>query len=189
VEVNGESLDSLSLLTALNEIGARHGVGRSDILEDRLVGIKSRGVYETPGGTLLYTALQELETLVLDRRTLTLKDQIADRYADLVYEGRWWTTEREAMDALVNVIQRRVDGKVRLKLYKGGITIAGRRSANALYDPELATFGEGAAYDHADAAGFIRLFGLPMRGVGSAAGEGTGKDAVAQLLAELADAR
>src|SRR5204862_6560783 len=118
VAVNGAHLDPVMLLTKLNEIGGRHGVGRADIVEDRLVGMKSRGVYETPGGTLLYTAHSELEMLVLDRRTLSAKDLIAPRYADLVYEGRWWTTEREAYDSFVNVTQQRVMGTITLRCFK-----------------------------------------------------------------------
>ena len=163
VSVNGESLDPVSLLTALNRIGSRHGVGRVDLVEDRLIGMKSRGVYETPGGTLLYTAHSELEMLVLDRRTLAAKDFIAPRYADLVYEGRWWTTEREAYDAFVNVTQQRVTGTVTLRLCKGVITVAGRASDQALYDERFVTFGEDDVYEQSDAAGFIRLFGLAQR--------------------------
>ena len=163
VSVNGEALDSVSLLLALNEIGSRHGIGRIDLVEDRLVGMKSRGVYETPGGTLLYEALQELEQLTLDRRALTFKDQLAARYADLVYEGWWWTPEREAIDAFVDVLMKRVTGVVRLKLYKGSASIASRRSPESLYHAGLASFGEEATYDHADAEGFIKLFGLPAR--------------------------
>lgn len=163
VSVDGEFLSPVALLERLNEVAGEHGIGRADIVEDRLVGMKSRGVYETPGGTLLYTAHRELEQLVLDRRTLALKDALASRYADLVYEGRWWTTEREALDALVDRTQQHVTGTVRLKLYKGGITVAGRWSRHSLYDQALASFGAEADYDHADAAGFIRLFGLPVR--------------------------
>ena len=164
VSVNGETLGPVELIMALNKIGGRHGVGRADIVEDRLIGMKSRGVYETPGGTLLYTALSELEMLVLDRRTLAAKDTIAPRYADLVYEGRWWTTEKEAYDAFVNVVQARVTGTVSLRLYKGNVVIAGRASENALYDEKFVTFGEDeGVYQQADAAGFIRLYGLPMR--------------------------
>jgi argininosuccinate synthase len=140
-----------------------HGVGRADIVEDRMVGMKSRGVYETPGGTLLYTAHRELEQIVLDRRTLAMKDQVASRYADLVYEGRWWGTEREALDALVDRTQQRVTGTVRMKLYKGNAIIAGRQSPFSLYNEGLASFGDDGHYDHADAAGFIRLFSLPTR--------------------------
>src|SRR5437773_1458538 len=163
VAVNGESLSPVELLTALNEIGGRNGVGIIDLVEDRLVGMKSRGVYETPGGSLLYAAHSELEQLVLDRRTLAAKDLIAPRYADLVYEGRWWTTEREAYDAFVEVTQERVSGAVSLKLYKGGISVAGRSSQHALYDERFVTFGEDDVYQQSDAAGFIRLFGLSQR--------------------------
>src|SRR6185503_10448348 len=143
--------------------GGRNGVGVIDLVEDRLVGMKSRGVYETPGGCLLYAAHSELEQLVLDRRTLAAKDLIAPRYADLVYEGRWWTTEREAYDAFVGITQERVSGSVSLKLYKGGIAVAGRSSVHALYDERFVTFGEDDVYQQSDAAGFIRLFGLPQR--------------------------
>ena len=163
VSVNGISLGAVPLLETLNDIAGLHGVGRADIVEDRLVGMKSRGVYETPGGTLLYAAHRELEQLVLDRRTLSLKDQVAARYADLVYEGRWWGGEREALDAMVNQTQQRVTGTVRLKLFKGGAHIVGRQSAYGLYDQQLASFGNDGSYDHADAAGFIRLFSLPTR--------------------------
>jgi len=161
--VNGAELDPVDLVVALNTIGGRHGVGRIDLVEDRLVGMKSRGVYETPGGTLLYSAHSELEQLVLDRRTLAAKDSIAPRYADLVYEGRWWTTEREAYDAFVNVTQERVTGSVTLKLYKGTAAVVGRESDYALYDERFVTFGEDDVYQQSDAAGFIRLYGLSAR--------------------------
>jgi argininosuccinate synthase len=161
VTVDGDALGPVALVEVLNEIGGLHGIGRADIVEDRMVGMKSRGVYETPGGTLLYTAHRELEQVVLDRRTLALKDQVAARYADLVYEGRWWSTEREALDALVDRTQQRVTGTVRLKLYKGNAIIAGRATPFPLYDAGLASFGDDGHYDHADAAGFIRLFSLP----------------------------
>ena len=161
--VDGQALDPVQLLTALNAIGARHGIGRIDLVEDRLVGMKSRGVYETPGGTLLYTAHSELEQLVLDRRTLAAKDLIASRYADLVYEGRWWTTEREAYDAFVTATQARVTGSITLRLNRGTVTIAGRSSAQALYDARFVTFGEDDVYEQSDAAGFIRLYGLSQR--------------------------
>lgn len=163
VSVNGQELVPLALLTTLNEIGGRHGVGRVDLVEDRLVGMKSRGVYETPGGSLLYAAHSELEQLVLDRRTLGAKDLIAPRYADLVYEGRWWTTEREAYDAFVTATQTRVTGTVTLRLFKGAITVVGRASEHALYDERFVTFGEDDVYEQSDAAGFIRLFALPSR--------------------------
>src|SRR5207253_11240794 len=134
VAVNGVRLDPVELVATLNRLGGKHGVGVVDLVEDRLVGMKSRGVYETPGGTLLYAAHSELEQLVLDRLTLAAKDAIAPRYADLVYEGRWWTTEREAYDAFVNVTQERVTGNVTLKLFKGTASVVGRESEFALYD-------------------------------------------------------
>jgi argininosuccinate synthase len=163
VSVNGTRLDGVDLISVLNSIGGRHGVGVVDLVEDRLVGMKSRGVYETPGGSLLYTAHSELEQLVLDRRTLAAKDLIAPRYADLVYEGRWWTTEREAYDAFVGVTQERVTGSVTLRLYKGSTAVVGRESEHALYDERFVTFGEDDVYEQSDAAGFIRLFALPAR--------------------------
>jgi argininosuccinate synthase len=156
-------MGAVDLLTALNAIAGRHGVGRADVVEDRLIGMKSRGVYETPGGTLLYTALSELEMLVLDRRTMAAKDLLAPRYADLVYEGRWWTTEREAYDAFVDRVQERVSGTVTMRLFKGSVAIAGRQSEHALYDERFVTFGEDDVYEQSDAAGFIRLFGLSAR--------------------------
>jgi argininosuccinate synthase len=163
VSVNGAELDAVDLLDALNKIGGRHGIGRIDLVEDRLVGMKSRGVYETPGGTLLYSAHSELEQLVLDRRTLAAKDLIAPRYADLVYEGRWWTTEREAYDAFVNTTQERITGSVSLRLFKGTASVVGRESEHALYDERFVTFGEDDVYQQSDAAGFIRLYGLSAR--------------------------
>jgi argininosuccinate synthase len=163
VSVNGTQLDGVDLISVLNAIGGRHGVGVVDLVEDRLVGMKSRGIYETPGGSLLYAAHSELEQLVLDRRTLAAKDMIAPRYADLVYEGRWWTTEREAFDAFVAVTQERVTGSVTLRLFKGSTAVIGRQSEHALYDERFVTFGEDDVYQQSDAAGFIRLFALPAR--------------------------
>ncbi|HEV2181018.1 MAG TPA: hypothetical protein VGR59_11905, partial [Gemmatimonadaceae bacterium] len=163
VSVNDERLSPIAIVETLNTIGGRHGIGRIDLVEDRLVGMKSRGVYETPGGTLLHTAHSELEQLVLDRRTLAAKDLIAPRYADLVYEGRWWTTEREAYDAFVNTTQQRITGTITLRLFKGTITVAGRASEHALYDERFVTFGEDDVYQQSDAAGFIRLYGLSQR--------------------------
>jgi len=163
VSVDGEALGAVALLERLNEIAGLHGVGRVDLVEDRMIGMKSRGIYETPGGTLLYAAHSELEQLVLDRRTLALKDLLAPRYADLVYEGRWWSTEREAIDALVDRTQERVTGEIRLKLFRGSHSVAGRRSPCSLYDEKWVTFGEDDVYDQADAAGFIRLYGLSSR--------------------------
>src|SRR6266566_5265843 len=163
VAVNNVPLGPVELLESLNALAGEHGVGRADVVEDRLVGMKSRGVYETPGGTLLHAAHRELEQLVLDRRTLRLKDELALRYADLVYDGRWWTPEREALDAAVASTQKRVTGAVRLKLFKGGLTVAGRESPYALYQPSYATFGKDNVYDQKDAEGFIHLYGLSIR--------------------------
>src|SRR4029079_19728715 len=160
VSVHGVKMDPVALLTTLNKIGGKHGVGVIDLVEDRLVGMKSRGVYETPGGALIYAAHSELEQLVLDRRTLAAKDLIAPRYADLVYEGRWWTTEREAYDAFVGITQQRVTGTVTLRVYTGSIAVVGRQSDHALYDERFVTFGEDDVYQQSDAAGFIRLFAL-----------------------------
>ncbi|HXF96443.1 MAG TPA: argininosuccinate synthase [Gemmatimonadales bacterium] len=163
VSVDHVPLGPAELLETLNQVAGEHGVGRADVVEDRLVGMKSRGVYETPGGTLLHAAHRELEQLVLDRRTLRLKDELALRYADLVYDGRWWTPEREALDALVNATQKHVTGTVRLKLYKGSVTVAGRESPFALYQPSYATFGRDNVYDQRDAEGFIHLYGLALK--------------------------
>lgn len=160
--VNGVRCDSVSLVEQLNAIGARHGVGRVDIVENRLVGMKSRGVYETPGGTLLYAAHRELESLTLDRDTLHFKALLAHRYAELVYYGQWFTPLRAALDAFVDSTQARVTGTVRLKVYKGQVTVAGRRSPISLYSEDLATFGAETVYNQKDAAGFINLFGLPI---------------------------
>lgn len=163
VSVHGARLDPVQIVATLNTLGGRHGIGRIDLVEDRLIGMKSRGVYETPGGTMLYTAHSELEQLILDRRTLAAKDMIGPRYADLVYEGRWWTTEREAYDAFVNITQERVTGSITLRLYRGNVSIVGRESPHALYDERFVTFGEDDVYQQNDAAGFIRLFGLSQR--------------------------
>ncbi len=163
VSVNGERLEPVALVERLNEVAGRHGVGVVDLVEDRVVGMKSRGVYETPGGTVLHAAHSELEQLVLDRRTLALKDEVARRYADLVYEGRWWGVERESMDALVDVTQARVTGSVRLRLLSGSHAVIGRTADHSLYDEGLVTFEADDVYDQADAGGFIRLFGLPSR--------------------------
>lgn len=162
VSVNGKRLGPVALLERLNAIGARHGIGRVDIVENRLVGMKSRGVYETPGGTLLHAAHRELEHLTLDRETMHFKEGVAVRYAELVYYGQWFTPLRAALDAFVDSTQQRVTGTVRLKVYKGQVTVAGRRSPYSLYDQELATFGADSVYKQSDAAGFISLFGLPV---------------------------
>jgi argininosuccinate synthase len=163
VIVNGSEMPPAELLGYLNNIGSKHGIGRIDLVEDRLVGMKSRGLYETPGGTLLHIALRELEQLTLDRRSLALKDELAPRYADLVYEGWWWNSEREAIDAAIDSLMEDVTGTIRLKLYKGLASVVSRSSPRSLYDAGLASFGEDERYDHSDAEGFIKLFGLPAR--------------------------
>jgi argininosuccinate synthase len=159
--VNGEGLPPVALVERLNLIGGRHGIGRMDMVENRLVGIKSRGVYETPGGTLLQTAHADLESITLDRDTLHYKLGAAMRIAELVYYGQWYTPLRAALDAFVTATQRTVTGSVRLSLYKGTATAVARRSPHSLYSRELATFEAGGTYRQADAEGFIRLFGLP----------------------------
>lgn len=163
VSLDGVALDPVELLSALNEIGGRNGIGRIDLVENRLVGMKSHGVYEQPGATILSTAHKELEAITLDRETLHYKDIVAQKYAELVYYGLWFTPLREALDAFVNVTQKTVTGDVRIKLYKGNCTPTGRKSPYSLYSEEFATFGEDEVYDQADAEGFIRLFGLPSR--------------------------
>jgi len=163
VSVNGKKLAPVKLIEHLNKIAGKHGVGRIDIVENRLVGIKSRGVYETPGGTLIYAAHSALETITLDRETLHFKQAIAPKYAELIYNGQWFTPLREALDALIAKTQKHVTGTVRLKLYKGSGTVVGRKSNRSLYDPKLATFEKEAVYDQKDAEGFINLFGLQMK--------------------------
>jgi len=163
VKVNGESLDPVPLIETLNEIGGRNGCGRVDLVENRLVGMKSRGVYETPGGTLLLAALRELESLCLDRESAHYKEVVAHKYAEMVYFGQWFTPLRAALDAFVNSLTAPVSGDVRLKLYKGNVIVAGRTSPNTLYRPDLASFTMGASYDQKDAAGFINIFGLPLK--------------------------
>ncbi len=172
--VNGEALGPVELVAKLNEIGAKHGIGRIDLVENRLVGMKSHGVYETPGGTILYRAHQALEQLCLDKETLHYKQVIALKYADLVYNGQWFTTVREALDAFVNVTQEHVTGSARLKLYKGNIMLVGRKSPYSLYREDYATFGEEDVYNQKDAEGFIKLFGLPMKVSALLDIEGTG---------------
>lgn len=163
VSVNGERLGPVDLLLTLNDIGAKHGIGRVDLVENRLVGMKSHGVYETPGGTILRVAHQGLEQLTLDRDTLHYKDVIAHRYAELVYYGQWYTPLREALDAFVRVTQRNVTGEARLKLYKGNAMLVGRRAAKSLYNPDIASFTMSDSYNQKDAEGFIKIFGLPVK--------------------------
>jgi argininosuccinate synthase len=163
VKVNGEPLSPAQLVECLNQLGGTHGIGRADLVEGRLVGMKSHGVYETPGGTILLAAHRELESLVLDRDTLQYKDLIALKYAELVYNGMWFAPLREALDAFVNSTQGPVTGEVRLKLYKGNVIPVGRRSPFSLYREDFATFGQEDVYDQSDAEGFIHLFGLPLK--------------------------
>jgi len=162
-KVNGVAMGPISLVSTLNELGGKHGVGRVDLVENRLVGMKSHGVYETPGGTILYEAHQALEQLCLDKQMLHYKEVVAHKYAELVYNGQWFTPLREALDAFVDVTQRNMTGSVRLKLYKGNIILVGRRSPYSLYREDFATFGEEDVYNQQDAEGFIKLFGLPMK--------------------------
>jgi argininosuccinate synthase len=161
--VDGKKLGPVEIVETLNKVGGAHGVGRVDLVENRLVGMKSRGVYETPGGTLLLAAHRELESLTLDKATLHYKDILAGKYAELVYNGQWFTPLRYAMDAFIDTIQTRVTGTVRLKLYKGNIIIAGRKSPHSLYREDLATFAEDTVYNQKEAEGFINLFGLPNK--------------------------
>ncbi|MDI6812178.1 MAG: argininosuccinate synthase [Desulfitobacteriaceae bacterium] len=163
VTLNGEQLSPVALLEALNELGGKNGVGIVDMVENRLVGMKSRGVYETPGGTILYQAHQALEQIALDRVTYHYKEQLALRYAELVYDGVWYSPLREALDAFVDVTQRNVTGTVRVKLYKGSCTPVGVKSPYSMYNEEFATFGRDGVYNQKDAEGFINLFGLPLK--------------------------
>ena len=167
VAVNGEKLSPASIVETLNALGAEHAVGRIDFVENRFVGMKSRGCYETPGGTILMAAHSELESLTLDRATSHYKQKIALDYADLVYNGQWFTALREALDAFINETQRRVSGEIVLRLYKGHVDVVSRKSPYSLYSEEIASFTMGADYDQKDAAGFINLVGLPIK-VGAA---------------------
>ncbi|KAL0459795.1 UNVERIFIED_CONTAM: Argininosuccinate synthase, chloroplastic [Sesamum latifolium] len=163
VSINGKDLSPASLLAELNDIGGKHGIGRIDMVENRLVGMKSRGVYETPGGTILFTAVRELESLTLDRETMQTKDFLALKYAELVYAGRWFDPLRDSMDAFMKEVTKTTTGSVTLKLYKGSVSVTGRESPYSLYREDISSFESGDIYNQADAAGFIRLYGLPMR--------------------------
>lgn len=163
VAVNGVKLSPAGIIETLNELGAKHGIGRIDLVENRLVGMKSHGVYETPGGTILYTAHRELESLCLDRDTMHYKQQIALHYAELVYYGKWYHTLRESLQAFVGETQKSVSGWVKMKLYKGNVMVIGRSSPHSLYREDFATFGQEDVYDQKDAEGFITLFGLQMK--------------------------
>lgn len=162
-KVNGVAHGPIDLITTLNQLGAKHGIGRVDLVENRLVGMKSHGVYETPGGAILVQAHQALEQLCLDRETLHYKQQVALRYADLVYNGQWFTPLREALDEFVMKTQETMSGTARLKLYKGNVILVGRKSPYSLYREDYATFGQEDVYNQKDAEGFIRLFGLPLK--------------------------
>jgi argininosuccinate synthase len=161
--LNGEELDGVSMVTKLNEIGGANGIGIADIVENRLVGMKSRGVYETPGGAILYHAHDKLEEICLDKQTAHYKEGVAQKFAELVYDGLWFTPLREALTAFVDSTQQTVTGDVKLKLYKGNIIDAGVTSPYSLYDEDIATFSEDEVYNQADSAGFINLFGLPIK--------------------------
>lgn len=163
VAINGETKKASDIIRDLNKLGGKHGVGIIDIVENRVVGMKSRGVYETPGGTILLAAHEQLEELILDRDTLSLKKELSNKFANLVYEGKWFTPLREALQAFVESTQQRVTGEVKFKLYKGNIIKAGTTSPYSLYSESLASFTTGDLYDHHDAEGFINLFGLSLR--------------------------
>ncbi len=163
VTINNEKLSPTSLMKKLNKIAGENGVGRIDIVENRLVGIKSRGVYETPAGTVLIMAHRDLESITLDKDTQHLKDKLASEYATIVYNGLWFTRKREALDAFINKTQENVTGTVRVKLYKGSCSVAGRKSDVTLYEPDIATFDESHLYDQKDATGFLNIFGLPIK--------------------------
>ncbi|SFS33545.1 argininosuccinate synthase [Brevundimonas viscosa] len=167
VSIDGERLSPAELLTRLNQLGHDNGIGRLDLVENRFVGMKSRGVYETPGGTILLAAHRGIESITLDRGAMHLKDELAVKYAQLIYNGFWFSPEREMLQAAIDHSQQRVNGTVRVKLYKGNATVIGRESPDSLYDQELVTFEEGAvAYDHRDAEGFIKLNALRLRVLG-----------------------
>jgi argininosuccinate synthase len=173
VAIDGERLSPASLLTRLNELGHDNGIGRLDLVENRFIGMKSRGVYETPGGTILLAAHRGIESITLDRGAAHLKDELMPRYAELIYNGLWFSPEREMLQALIDESQGPVTGQVRIKLYKGNVTIIGRTSPHSLYDQDLVTFEEGSvAYDHNDASGFIKLNALRLR-VGARRGRKT----------------
>jgi argininosuccinate synthase len=164
IAVNGKSSSPLEVVQTLNKLGGKHGIGRVDIVENRFVGMKSRGVYETPGGTILHFAHRQMETLTMDREVMHLRDSLIPKYAELVYNGFWFSPEREALQVLVTETQRDVSGLVRLKLYKGNIIVAGRKSSKTLYDPKIATMeGESSSFDQSDATGFIRLNALRLK--------------------------
>ena len=163
VALNGRTLSPAKLLANLNDLGARHGIGRVDVVENRYVGMKSRGVYETPGGTILHAAHRALESITMDREVLRLRDSLVPRYAEMIYYGYWFSPEREVLQKAIDEAQTNVTGRARLKLYKGNVIVAGRRSEQSLYDPNIATFEADTVYQQADAEGFIRLNALRLR--------------------------
>jgi argininosuccinate synthase len=163
VALDGRNLSPANLLARLNDIAARHGIGRVDLVENRYVGMKSRGVYETPGGTLLHAAHRGLESITMDREVMHLRDSLAPRYAEMIYYGYWFTPEREVLQKAIDASQANVSGRVRLKLFKGNVAVAGRKSDSSLYDPNVATFEADEVYRQADAEGFIRLNALRLR--------------------------
>jgi argininosuccinate synthase len=163
VAVNGERMSPATLLTKLNDVAGKNGIGRLDLVENRYVGMKSRGVYETPGGTIMLTAHRAMESITLDRNAGHLKDELMPRYAEMIYNGYWWSPERQALQRLIDDTQRSVNGTVRLDLYKGNVTVTGRKSPNSIYSEEHVTFEADTVYDQHDAEGFIKLNALRLR--------------------------
>jgi argininosuccinate synthase len=163
IAINGKTLSPAKLLARLNDLGAKHGIGRVDLVENRYVGMKSRGVYETPGGTILHAAHRALESITMDREVMRLRDSLIPRYAEMIYYGYWFAPEREVLQGAMDAAQRNVNGTARLKLYKGNVVVAGRKSDSSLYDPKVATFEQDTVYQQADAEGFIRLNALRLR--------------------------
>jgi argininosuccinate synthase len=163
IAINGKTLSAAKLLAQLNDLGAKHGIGRVDLVENRYVGMKSRGVYETPGGTILHAAHRALESITMDREVMRLRDSLISRYAEMIYYGYWFSPEREVLQGAIDAAQRNVNGTARLKLYKGNVVVAGRKSDFSLYDPQVATFEQDTVYQQADAEGFIRLNALRLR--------------------------
>jgi argininosuccinate synthase len=163
IAINGKTLSAAKLLAQLNDLGAKHGIGRVDLVENRYVGMKSRGVYETPGGTILHAAHRALESITMDREVMRLRDSLISRYAEMIYYGYWFAPEREVLQGAIDAAQRHVNGTARLKLYKGNVVVAGRKSDSSLYDPKVATFEQDTVYQQADAEGFIRLNALRLR--------------------------
>jgi argininosuccinate synthase len=163
IAINGRKLSPANLLARLNDLGAKHGIGRVDVVENRYVGMKSRGVYETPGGTILHAAHRGLESITMDREVLRLRDSLIPRFAEMIYYGYWFAPEREVVQKAIDAAQANVSGRVRLKLYKGNVVVTGRKSDTSLYDPNVATFEADQVYHQGDAEGFIRLNALRLR--------------------------